>query len=448
MNLPLLPTRRALLKGACASLLLPLLPSLSWADDPAASIPKPPKRWVTIMFPNGVWPDDWWAKGTGRTMELSKTLLPLADHRGSFSVINDLHLFDKIYAADGPHTPYFSNILSGAKVPHGPLVLAESCDQVLARTIGQESFMPSMALGIEPMPYGLQSGAGTILSATISWSSPTSPVPPMISPRDAFDALFDVKGLVSKKSLLDCLMGDVSNIHGKISLDDARKLDEYTETIRDLERRIERTVHPPTGGWKPTITTPDMLRPAQNAEKILQQNLGVRQKLMMKIMALSLRMDKTRVATLVMGSDGTYATMGHVPGVANTGWHSLAHHAAVAESIKEYQLTNEYHVKLFASFLDALKSVDEGGHSLLDNSMILFGSNVMDGNLHDASRLPLILAGGGGGTLTPGANLNFTTLDDRRVCNLHLAMLQRMGVTVDGKPIQKFGTSVKPLEGI
>ncbi len=447
MNLPLLPTRRALLKGACASLLLPLLPSLSWADDPAMPLPKPPKRWVTVIFPNGVWPDDWWAKGTGSTMELSKTLAPLSDHRGSFSVVNDLHVFDAIHPSDGPHTPYFSNILSGARLTQGP-PFAESCDQVLARTIGQATFLPCLNLGTEPAPLSLQSGAAGILSATISWSSPTCQVLPMVSPRDAFDALFDVKGLVSKKSLLDCLLGDVQDIHGKLSLEDARKLDEYTDTIRDLERRIDRAVRPPKGDWMPALTSPDMLRPAQNADEILHQSLAIRQRLMFKILSLSLRMDKTRVATLVLGSDGTYISMGHVPGVSNTGWHTLAHHAAVEESIKQYQLTNQYHVQLFSTFLESLKSTDEGGQTLLDHSMVLFGSNVMDGNLHDASRLPLILAGGGGGTLKPGANLNFSALEDRRVCNLHLALLQRMGVMVNGKPIQSFGTSTKPLVGI
>ncbi len=441
-------TRRAVLKGACASLILPLLPSLSWADDPSAAMPKPPKRWATILFANGALPEHWWAKGAGATMELSKTLSPLADLRGKFSVINELHLFDKP-SNDGPHLPYFTNFLSGARVPiTGQLSLAESADQVLARTIGQDSFIPSLNLGAEAPPFGLQSGQSSLLSSTISWSSPTTPVPIIVSPRDAFHALFDTKELISRKSVLDCLIGDVQDLHGKLSLEDARKLEEYTSTVRDLERRIERCVHPPQGAWQPALKQPDIMRPAQSAERILQQNLGVRHRLLMEIMSLALRMDKTRVATIVLGGDGSYVPMGFIPGVENIGLHTLAHHAAVDETIHQYQLTNEYHVTLLAKFLHSLEAVDEGGRTLLDNSMVLFGSNTMDGNLHDASRLPLILAGGGGGTLNPGANLSFTSMEDRRLCNLHLALLQRMGVTAGGKPIQHFGSSTKVLEGI
>ena len=201
--------------------------------------------------------------------------------------------------------------------------------------------MPSLALGIEPAPYGLSGGQQALVSSTISWSSPTSPVLPIVSPRDAFDALFDIKGLVSQQSLLDCMIGDVQEIHGKLSLDDARKLDEYTQTVRDLERRIDSATHPAQGGWKPALAAPDMLRPAQNAEMILHQSLGVRNKLMLKILALALHMDKTRVATLVFGKDGTYAPMGFIPDVTNLGWHALAHHATITESIRQYQLINE-----------------------------------------------------------------------------------------------------------
>jgi hypothetical protein len=444
-------TRRGLLRGACSSLLLPFLPSLSWADDPSVPAPRPPKRWATILFANGVHGDFWGAKGEGAAMELSKSLSPLAPHRGRFTVIDSLRLFDSVAAAGlGPHSPYFTNFLSGARLPpRAPFVLAQSCDQLLARTVGKERPVASLALACEQVPYGLTNGVPGMINSTISWSSPTDAVPPQSSPRAAFDELFDAKGLASEKSVLDCLQADMRRMRGELSTGDQRKLDEFTDSVRDLESRIDRAATPPASdAWHPTLSEPDMLRPAQDLEQVMRLPLGARHRLMVKILALAFQMDKTRVATLVLEADGSYVGMGFVPEVGNIGLHSLAHHASVPETVRQYQLTNQYHVSLLASLMDKMQSVDEGGSTLLDNSMVLFGSNVRDGNLHDAYNLPLVLAGGGGGTLKPGRHLSFEKDEDRRLCNLHLALLQRMGVTIDGKPIQRFGTSLKPLEGI
>jgi hypothetical protein len=437
-------TRRGLIKAAGASLLLPFLPSLAWADDPSAPMPKPPKRWLTILFGNGVYDADWWAKGQGMTMELSPSLKPLEAMRGHFSVIDSLRLFDKTLN-EGPHIPYFTNFLSGAHVGNGS-VLAQSCDQLLARTIGAECFIPSFNLGAEQLPYGLQGGSSAIQTGTISWSSPVDPVPTIFSPRDAFDELFDTKNLQSEKSILDCMLGDVASINRDLSREDAHKLDQFTTSVRDIEKRIDRVGAPPASRWRPTLDKPDMLRPVHNIEQTARLSLGVRHKLMMRVLALALQMDKTRVATYILARDQSSENYEFLPGVSSTALHGLAHHASVPDLVRQFQLTNQYHVSLFATFLEHLKSVDEGDSTLLDNSMILFGSNVRDD--HNDQNVPLVLAGGGGGTLKPGGYLSFEKTEDRRLCNLHLAMLQRMDVTVDGKPIAKFGTSIKPLEGI
>ncbi len=438
-------TRRAVLKSAGVTLLLPFLPSLSWADDPSAPLPKPPKRWATIIFGLGVENEFWWSKGRGSSMELSKSLSPLEPHRGHFTTFNHLQLFDEDLRSEGPHTPFFPNFLSGARLPPGRTVLAQSCDQLLARSIGMSTPIPSISLACESTPYGLEGSHPTIISSTISWASPTSPVPPQFSPREAFDELFDTKGLAREKSILDNMRDDMISIRGELSLADRRKVEEFSDSVQELETRIDHSTSP-VAGWRPALKEPDMLRPAQNATQALQQPLGVRHKLMIRIMALAFHMDKTRVATLVLERDGSFVNMGFVPGVENTGLHSLSHHTSEPGSILQYQLTNQYHVSLLASLMDKMRSVDEGGSTLLDNSMILFGSNVC--RAHDPTNIPLILAGGGGGTLNPGSSLSFTKLEDRRLCNLHLALLQRMGVMVDGKPIQRFGNSIKPLEGI
>ena len=363
-------TRRALLKGATSTLLLPFLPSLSWADDPSASAPKAPKRWATILFANGVFPDHWWAKGQGATMELSKSLKPLEKHRGRFTVIDSLHLFDSpAEAGPGPHTPYFTNFLSGARVPaQAPFVVALSCDQLLARTIGKDRPLGSIALACEQVSYGLTNGVPGIIINTISWSSPINAVPPQSSPREAFDELFDTKCLASQKSVLDSVQDDVTRMRSELSTADQRKLDEFTDTVRDLELRIDRASAPPVASaWRPTLSEPDMLRPAQNLEQAMHLPLGVRHKMMIKILALAFQMDKTRVATLVLEGDGSYVGMGFVPECTNMGLHSMAHHSMVpGDGPASTSWTNEYHVSLLASLMDKLQSVDEGGSSLLE----------------------------------------------------------------------------------
>jgi hypothetical protein len=440
-------TRRALLKCAGASLALPFLPSLSWADDPAAPAPLPPKRWATILFANGVYDPEWWSKGSGKDMELSTALKPLEPYRGHFTTIEGLHLFDENQLNVGPHTPFFTNFLCAKyiqKTVNNHIAMAESCDQVMARTLGMESFIPSLHLVGEEVRVGLEGGLPGIIDYTISWSSPTNPVPPYSSPRDAFDALFDVKNLATQKSILDGMLDDLRRMRGELSVDDRHKVAEFTDSVRELEHRIERASAPRTG-WQPSLKQPDILRPAQDAAQMAQLSPGIRHKMMMRILALAFEMDKTRLATVILQGDGSFMGMGFVPG-CNNGLHTLSHHLTDKEMTRQFVLTNQYHVSLLASLMGKLQSVDEGGSTLLDNSMILFGSNV--GDNHNGEKVPLILAGGGGGTLKPGSTLRFEKPEDRRLCNLHLAMMQRMGVMVDGKPITQFSNSLKVLEGI
>jgi hypothetical protein len=418
---------------------------LSWADDPGAKDPAPPKRWATIIFPNGVLDRDWWAKGRGEAMELSKSLKPLEPHRGKFSVIDSMRRVDR--PPPGSHGGHFHNILHGETYPAG----GTSCDQVMAKTIGAGCMLPSIALGCERLNYGLTpEGLPAIGAGTISWASERSPVVPVVSARDAFDQLFDVKGLERERGVLDYVLGQVQHVRGRLSTGDRRKLEDYTDSVRELERRIDLATDPPApqpGAWKPTLDQPDTPRPAQNVDQFMALPLGARHKLMFRILELAWRMDKTRIATFLLAIDQSSVPMGFVPGVGNLGLHlPLAHHGGDPETTSRFQLCNEHFVSEFATFLGRLQAIDEGGSTLLDNAMILFGSNVRDN--HNANDLPLILAGGGGGTLKPGACLAFEKAEDRRLCNLHLALMQRLGVTVDGKPIERFGNSVKPIAGI
>lgn len=433
-------SRRAMLRAVGVTLALPFFDSLAWAEEPGRDPGKPPRRWALLLFANGVNVNHWWVKGQGAAMELSASLKPLDPFRSEISFLQNLHIFDNTV---GVHTPYFSNFLSGVPIGDGSVPnLAQSCDQVLASTIGKDTPVPSLVLGTEPANYGLTGGKPGIYNSTMSWASPTTPIGPSIHPRQVFDRLFDVKGLQRDRSVLDVVLKQGDDLRRKLAVHDQHKLDEYLNSVREIERRIDRATNPPVpqpGAWTPSLAEPDLERPGDGVPANFPEHV----KLMLDLMVLAFRMDKTRVASFIFEKDITGKTFDFIPGVSKTGLHSLSHHQKKPDMLAEYQKTNLWHVEQLAYVLDRLKAVDEGGSTLLDNTMLLFGSTMMDGDFHDANDLPLILCGRGGGTLTPGKVIRYDKLEDRRLCNLHLAMMQRMGVAVD-----RFGNSHHPLPGL
>jgi hypothetical protein len=432
-------TRRTFLQGLGATMTLPFLESLPRSARAAEpdSAPKPPRRYMVLMFANGVDPQKWWAKGEGDQMELSETLAPLAPHKKDILLLNRLHVFDKV---SGAHAPYFTNFLSGHPITTGTKpVVAESCDQFMARTIGKNTPIPSLVLGCEPVLTGLRGNTPSIYYHTISWSSARTPIPPEIYPRQAFDSLFDRSGLEEDKSVLDAVLSQAKEVRSNLSEADKRKLDNYMDTVRELEQRIERSSKPRERGWKPTLSEPDMQRPGSG----LPESVPEHYKLMLDILVLALQMDKTRIATMLFQSDATYdMRFGFLEGVSNESMHVISHHGNT-DKLPQYRRINRYHVEQLAYVMDKMKQIDEGGTSLLENSMILFGSSMIDGNRHDANEVPLLVAGQAGGSIQTGRVLTFDKMEDRRLCNLHLAMMNRMGVDVE-----QFGNSHYPLGGL
>jgi hypothetical protein len=432
-------SRRTILKGLGATLALPWLESLAFAAGDTAL--KPPRRYIAMFFANGVNAHEWWAKGNENAIEdLSPTLAPLADFRQEFIVLNGLRIFDSM---SGVHWPYFTNLLSSGVVEKGAVPdCAESADQFIAKRIGDRTTVPGMNLGIEPTRAGLRLGMPDVIWGTFSWRDKSTPVPAEIYPRQAFDRLFDASGLARDKSVLDTVLEQSKAVGKDLGTQDRLKLEEYMQSIREVETRIERASSDQRkeGDWRPELKDPDMERPSADVPASTPEHM----KLMLDIMLLALQMDKTRVCTFLFNRDSSNMLFDFIEGVEAKAMHGgISHHNNVPSVLAEYQKVNQFHVEQLAYVLGKMRGVDEGGSSLLDNSMLLFGSSMMDGNTHNANGIPLLLCGGGGGSIRSGRVLTYEKDEDRRLCNLHLSMINRMGVETDS-----FGNSHYPLPGL
>jgi hypothetical protein len=435
-------TRRAFLRGAGATLALPWLPSFAWAQGgKAAENAKAPVRYGCMLFANGVNPHEWWAKGEGEAMELSSTLQPLAAFERDITVLRELHVFNN---TSGPHWPLFSNYLSGAQfketlIPEG----GESIDQVIARHTGKQTPVPSLVLAVEPAESGLRGGVPSVYYGTVSWSSKNTPIAPEVYPRAVFDRLFDTSGLLRDKSVLDAVLAQSKDVRRDLGAQDQQKLDEFMTSVRDLEQRIERaTKEERLEGWRPTLAKPNMERPAAE----LPQDVCAHMRMMLDLILLAWRMDKTRVATLICNRDVSHMKFGFLDGVLNEQLHSISHHKEDPKKLASYQRINQFHVEQLAYLMAKMKQVDEGnGTTLLDNVMLQFGSNMFNGDSHDGRNLPMIIAGHGGGSLAGGRVIDTSAKpeEQQRACNLYLALAQRMGVK-----LEKFGDSVEALQGL
>jgi hypothetical protein len=410
---------------------LPLLGQEAAKPAQKAALNKPPVRFATIYFSNGVEPVHWWAKGSGASMEIGPGLEPMRPFREDITFLRGLY-HQKALVSTSPHLGRM-NLLSGATVSLDPsdIRLGTTFDQVLGRQIGNQTPVPSLVLGIEPNELRLEDGVSMIYGSCISWASPTKPAAKEIYPARTFDLLVgDGKGRQVDRSILDAVLKETHDLQPRISGGDRRKLDEYLESIRDIEKRIERASREERlEGWRPTIEKPNMQRPADD----LPQNVPDHMKLMLDLIVLAFQMDKTRIATLMLNNDLSQMNFRFLEGVQGALHLDLTHNgkAPVAEAM--YLKTNQFHVEQFAYILDRMKKIDEGGQSLLDSSILLFCSNLFDGDAHSAEQMPMLLAGGGGGTLKHGRVLDYMDKgdDNRRACSLYLSIMDRMGVRLE-----------------
>lgn len=424
--------RRHLLKGLGATLTLP------WFESMANNAAKAPLRYGCLLFANGVNPHEWNASGDGEAMMLSSSLKPLEAMKQHITVLKDLHVFNN---TSGPHWPLFSNYLSGAQfketlIPEG----GESLDQVIARHTGRETPLPSLVLAVEPAESGLRGGVPAVYYSTISWSSKNTPIAPEVYPRAVFDRLFDTSGLLRDKSVLDAVLAQSKDMRRKLGGMDQQKLDEFMTSVRDLEQRIERAAKEERlEGWRPSLTKPNMERPAAE----LPQDVREHMRMMCDLLVLAWQMYKTRVATLLFNRDVSHMKFGFLDGVLNDQLHGISHHKEDPKKLASYQRINQFHVEQLAYLMGKMKAIDEGGGTtMLDNVMLQFGSNMFNGDSHDGRNLPMILAGHGGGSIRGGRVIDTAPLPEekQRACNLYLAIAQRMGVKTD-----RFGDSVEAM---
>lgn len=441
MNTPFEPrrvSRRAFLRGAAGiSLALPWLESLPLraADTgkiaPARTPPKPPTRFACIYFSNGVEPAHWWAKGAGAEMELGPGLAPMTPFRNDLIFLRGLYNQNAV-AHRSAHLGRIPNLLSGAWVStdQNDIRCGKTMDQVLAQEIGQNTPVPSLVLGIEPTELRLEDGLSMLYGSCISWNSDTKPAMKEIYPARVFDLLVgNGKNRQLDRSILDHVLADAHDLKRRVSLPDRTKLDQYLESIRDVEKRLEHAARDRRlEGWRPSLAEPDIARP----EDRLPQNVPEHMKLMLDLIVLAFRMDKTRVVTCMLNNDLSQMNFGFLPGVEGSLHLDLTHNGRDPKREEMYLKTNQFHAAQFAYLVGRMKEIDEGGQSLLDSSMLLFCSNLFDGDRHEADQMPMLLAGRGGGTLQPGRILDYLDKGDvhRRACSLYLSLMDRMGVSL------------------
>ena len=446
-------SRRNFLRGAGVALALPWMESvpLFGADESVAKVAakvaakaanKPPTRFALVYFSNGVEPEHWWAKGgNGSNMQLGPVLEALNPHREDITFLRGLYN-EQAVKSTSPHLGRMPNMLSGAWVSLDPadIRVGTTFDQVLAREIGAATAVPSLALGIEPNELRLEDGLSMIYGSCLSWATPTKPATKEIYPARTFDLLVgDGSGRQLDRSILDAVLQEASSLQTRISSGDRRKLDEYLESIRGIEKRIEHaSKQERLEGWRPTLAKPNMPRPKDE----LPQDVPAHMKLMLDLIVLAFQMDKTRVVTLMLNNDLSQMNFKFVEGVKGALHLDLTHNGKAPAAEAMYLKTNQFHMAQYAYLIERMKSIDEGGQSLLDSSILLGGSNLFDGDQHGADQMPLVLAGKGNGTLKPGRILDYLDKgdDNRRACSLYLSIMDRMGVKLD-----RFGDTAQRL---
>ena len=435
-------TRRTLLRGVGVAMALPWLESLPvWGAETTAApeATKLPKRFAAVFMGNGVNPKHWWAKGAAAEMELSRSLEPMKPLRKKLNVVNGL--FNQHAIGVGIHPGQTGNILSGAALERGLVLRGDvSMDQMLARHLGEQTAQPSLVLGCEqPITGYHETNFSMAYSSHISWQDATSPVPMEVYPSLAFDSLFDNQGSKRTLSILDRVQEHAAALSRQISHADQAKLDEYLTSVREVEKRVERmraTKDRADGRAAdrgvPTIA---MKRPDDGLPEDIREHM----RLMCDIVALAFQTDKTRIATLLLCRDlsGLFYPFLDV---------RMAHHPASHDDKSEaYQRVAHYYCSQFAYLAGRLDAMPEGNGTVLDNSCLMFISNMWSGSKHDASKVPLLLAGGLGGTLETGRVLDYfeESDEDRKLCSLYLALMNRMGVRA-----QTFGDATTPLAGL
>lgn len=446
--------RRTFLKGLGTAMALPMLeamvnPRVAAAVGGVGGVATFPKRMAFVYVPNGANMTDWTPQSLGQGFDLPLILQPLKDLSSDFQVLSGLAQVKARANGDGAgdHARANATFLTGRqarKTAGADIRAGVSVDQVAAGKVGSLTRFPSLELSCDPVRQAgsCDSGYSCAYQFNIAWKSDSTPLPPEANPHLVFERLFsggtDAQAREAKlrrerhnKSILDFVIEDAKQLRSNLGLTDQRKLDEYLTAVREIELRIEREEK-----FNLVEVGEDFKKPTGIPAK---DNYANHIRMMYDLMALAFQTDTTRVSTFMVAHDGSNRSYPFI-GVSD-GHHDLSHHGQNEEKKKKIAQINRFHVEQYAYFLNKLKAIKEGDGRLLDNCMIVYGSGIADGNSHGHHDLPVLLAGHGGGTLTPGRHQRFAA--ETPMCNLYVSMLDRMGVRVD-----RFGDSNGTLEQV
>lgn len=440
-------SRRTVLRGLGLTVGLPMLDMMGPVARAVASPLKAgngssPVRMAAVFFPNGAIMPEWNCSGEGADWKLGKTLESLEPHRAKLNVISGLALDNGRAKQDGAgdHARAGATFLTAARPvkTSSNIRVGVSVDQLAASQLAGQTKLASIELGLQGSRNAgsCDSGYSCAYSSNISWRSENQPMAKETVPRMVFERLFgngDDEGRAERdfyrKSILDLVASDANRLMGQLGKSDRRKMDEYFTSVRELEKRIERTEQEDAAA-RPDVDLPEG-RPSEFEEHA---------RLMYDMMVLGFQTDSTRVATLMLdnaGGNRAYKAVG-----VNDGHHQLSHHRNDEDTIAKIRKIDVYLAKNFSYFLDKLDSVEEAdGRTLLDNSIVLYGSGLSDGNRHRHEELPIVLAGSGGGAISTGRHI--VLKEETPMANLFMSMLDVMGT-----PVESIGDSTGRLQGL
>jgi hypothetical protein len=448
-----------MLKGVGATLALPLLETMGWADPPKGGASKPPVRMAFIFAPFGMDNANFWPKDEkiGQNTALPRIIEPLR------TVLSDCLILGGVshkleVDPDSPHARETTGWLTGYTCKKNAVENAISADQIAAQRIGSYTALPSLELNMREGRTGgnCDKGYSCAYLSHISWRSPTQPVPREANPRAALDRLFssrrstqktargpvvdankfattgvesDASGPSLDQSMVSLVLGHAKDLRAKISVHDQRKMDEYLDSVNELEKRvaaIERQQQEAAQAQSSKAGKKYKSSPLITVEPAGAVRFDEKAKVMFDIITLAFQSDTTRVASLMYGhhfANGSHPEIG-IP----ENHHSLSHHGGDQAKLEKICQINVFHMQQFAYLVQRMKNLQEGSGSLLDNCMLLYGCNIGDGDAHNYTKLPTILAGKGGGTITSG---RYVPQVKGNMCELLMAMLARVGAPVD-----------------
>jgi len=433
--------RRTFLRGLGATLALPLLDSMvpALAETTAGSA-KPAVRMAFVYVPNGIIPGAWNPTAEGRNFEFMRTMKPLEPFRENLNVLSGLAQINGRALGDGAgdHARAGATWLTGIhpkKTEGAGIHSGVSVDQVAARELGKKTQLASLEIGLDTpsLAGGCDSGYSCAYTNTISWRGDTTPLPMEPNPRALFERLFGdgdstdatarLAALKEQRSILDYIAGDIDRLETGLGKSDRSKLTEYLEAIRDIERRIQKAEE-----QNASMKIPVLERPAG-----VPPEFEDHAKLMIDMQVMAFQADLTRIVTFMIGREGSNRSYRNI--AISDGHHSLTHHQNDPEKIEKVTKIDTYHTTLLAYYLGKLKSTPDGDGSLLDHSMVLYGSSICDGNAHTHHNLPLVLAGGAAGRIKGGRHIVYGK--ETPMNNLLVSMLDLAGVP----GVESFGDS-------